>query len=283
MPRLPAFDLNSLTSPTPARSSYDWTRRRRGASSGATTAHLGDIAGPLSEFLRGSEAVVGCVAWVTSTRLVDALVGRPVSLVLTKEWHLRSIDTKASSVRSRANLARLTGGLRRGDFPAPLSDIAGHDDIEPVRVAGHIPRARTANSPLMHHKFVVRLEGGQPVAVWTGSFNFTVNAESSFENAVEIHDPVIAAAFLAEWARVATVSEPLDFAGGKAAPSWGARRPAAVAKPVARARKKAPAAQKPAAKKAAPKKPAAARATSTKNGKPATAKRPAAARTRSKA
>ncbi|QNE48680.1 hypothetical protein F1C58_16615 (plasmid) [Glaciihabitans sp. INWT7] len=256
MARLQAFDLNALTAAAP-KPGYDWSKRSRGARSGTVTVHLGDIATPLAQFLRDSESVVGCVAWITSTRLMDELVGKPVSLIVNKEWALRDGDKKPASVRIRANLARLTGGLRRQDFPAPLKSMAGaSDEIDPVRCVGHSPRARTANNPLLHHKFVVRLAAGKPVAVWTGSFNFTVNAESSLENAISIEDPTIAAAYLAEWARVAAVSEPLNFKAGAAAPSWGPRR-AAPAAPVATAapasaKKKRPARVAPAKPKAAP-------------------------------
>jgi len=73
----------------------------------------------------------------------------------------------------------------------------------------------------MHSKFIIRVNRGRPVAVWTGSFNFTVNASASnIENAVEIHDPVIAGAYLDEFARIAATSEPLNFTAGKADPTW---------------------------------------------------------------
>jgi hypothetical protein len=270
MARLPAFDLNALAPASP-KPGYDWDRRSRGVTSGNITVHFGDIATPLAKFLRESESIVGCVAWITSTRLMDELVGKPVSLIMNKEWALRQNDSKPASVRIRANLARLSGGLRRRDFPAPLAQMGGaSDEIDAVRCVGHIPRAQTANSPLMHQKFVVRLKDGEPVAVWNGSFNFTVNGESSIEVGTEIRDPIIAAAFLAEWARVAAVSEPLDFKAGKADPTWGPRRSLTVVA--------APAPRSPVVPKGsptAPKKRAAVRGSKTKR---TTANRVAAAK-----
>lgn len=255
MARAQAFDLNALTPSLSGRSAgrYDWEQKQRTTVNDAVTVHLGDIATPLAEFLRQSESVVGCVAWITSSRLMDELVGKPVQLIVNKEWALRSTDMKPSAVRNRENLARLTGGLYRSDFPAPLSQVPGatNEPMDAVRCVGHSPRGRTPNNPLMHHKFVVRLVDGAPVAVWTGSFNFSVNAVSSIENAIEIKDPVIAAAYLAEWARVAAVSEPLEFVAGKASPSWAKRRPSAVvesAEPPTRRRapRKAPVRKAPA-------------------------------------
>jgi phosphatidylserine/phosphatidylglycerophosphate/cardiolipin synthase-like enzyme len=90
----------------------------------------------------------------------------------------------------------------------------------------------------MHHKFLVvggvadadcpdedRTATGwepvfEPAAVWTGSFNFTNNGGDSIENAVIIHDPVIATAYLNEWAQVFALSEPLDWESEYIAPEW---------------------------------------------------------------
>ena len=82
----------------------------------------------------------------------------------------------------------------------------------------------------MHHKFLVRLEYNDraesasdyllPVAVWTGSFNFSKNAGYSFENAVEIHDAVIATAYFEEFARVMSLSEPLEWESAWVYPEW---------------------------------------------------------------
>lgn len=219
MVRAPAIDLNAVTA---AAKPFHWGVRKRSTRSGKVVAHFGDVATPLAEFLAESESVVGCVAWITSPRFVDQLVGKPVSLIVNKEWALRSSDSSPSAVRSRTNLGRLTGGLRRQDFGLPLNRVTGVDTIQAVRCAGHLSRTRAANTPLMHHKFLVRLHSGKAVAVWTGSLNLTVAGELNLENGVEIHDPSIAAAYLDEWARVAAISEPLDFTAGKADPTWTA-------------------------------------------------------------
>jgi phosphatidylserine/phosphatidylglycerophosphate/cardiolipin synthase-like enzyme len=57
-----------------------------------------------------------------------------------------------------------------------------------------------------------------PYAVWTGSFNPTLNGGRSFENAVFIEDPVVAKAYLEEWAKILALSEPLDWTAAWAAP-----------------------------------------------------------------
>lgn len=212
-----------------------------------------------------------------SEPIIEALSSRPTALILNKEWALRSGDTSSYAVHQRERLSRLRGGMLASGFPSPLCDVApARTKLEAVRCAGHSPRVRSQNSPLMHHKFLVRLSGGKPVAVWTGSFNFTANASSSLENAVEIHDPVIAGAYLAEFARVAAISEPLEFAAGKSDPSWNRKTPT-VRKPSAKASNttRKPAAKKaPTAAKTGTRKPAAARTTGTKA--PAKPRKPAA-------
>lgn len=253
-----------------------------------TTAHFGDLLPALLDFIERSEAIAGCVAWLTSDRVIEMMSSRPVALVLNKEWMLRSGDTSAKAVRQRARLAQLSGGLLASGFPSPLSDVApARTRLDAVRVAGHSPRVRNLNSPLMHHKFIVRLQGGKPVAVWTGSFNFTANASSSLENAVEIHDPAIAAAYLAEFARVAAIAEPMEFAAGKSDPSFvakkvPARKPAAkktttTRKPATKrttAKTASTTTRKPAAKKATTaRKPATKKAAATSTAKRAPAKK----------
>jgi phosphatidylserine/phosphatidylglycerophosphate/cardiolipin synthase-like enzyme len=76
----------------------------------------------------------------------------------------------------------------------------------------------------MHHKFLVRgthsAEGLVPSAVWTGSFNFSNNAGNSFENAVEIHEVNVAQQYLNEFARVAALSEPLNWSHDWVSPQY---------------------------------------------------------------
>jgi hypothetical protein len=249
--RYAAFDLNTLA-PTRRRGGFNWGDQRRGHKEGPVRAHFGDITSELERFINDSEALVGAVAWISSRRLCTALAGRPVSLVVNKEWTLREAVDTDSAARNRETLATLTGGLRAQDFPSPLSDVEHADLIDPVRTVGHLNRGRGENTPLMHSKFIVRLHAGKPVAVWSGSLNFTYNAESSVENALEIYDPAVAAAYLAEWARLVAVSEPLEFTAGKADPTWA---PAKRAPRTPVARTKAPL-KAPVKKAAAPRKKA---------------------------
>jgi phosphatidylserine/phosphatidylglycerophosphate/cardiolipin synthase-like enzyme len=59
-----------------------------------------------------------------------------------------------------------------------------------------------------------------PEAVWTGSFNFSVNAGRSLENAVFIEDTAIAQAYANEFSQVAALSEPLNWQDPWCSPEW---------------------------------------------------------------
>lgn len=51
----------------------------------------------------------------------------------------------------------------------------------------------------------------KPMAVWTGSFNFTMNGTNSLENAVIIKDEDIALQYAKEWYHIVGLSEKLDW------------------------------------------------------------------------
>lgn len=199
---------------------------RRGTNTphGVCTAHFGDLRGPLLEFVSGSDVIVGCVAWVTENDILTALAGRPCALVVQKENWWKKTDSRGQTLARR--YAALDGRLPASLFPAPLGvktfrrkQVPNDAPLPPIACVGYGSGGH--HLPLMHHKFVVRCilvddpQTGEetlvPAAVWTGSFNFSGNASNSFENAVEIHDPTIAAAYLDEFALVASVSEPMNW------------------------------------------------------------------------
>jgi hypothetical protein len=72
-----------------------------------------------------------------------------------------------------------------------------------LKTAG-IAKARvTTPTAIAHNKFVVLLRDGDPVAVWTGSTNFTesgIFGQSNVGHVVE--DPTVAAGYLAYWKRL---------------------------------------------------------------------------------
>lgn len=73
---------------------------------------------------------------------------------------------------------------------------AGINDLITWRIAPN-------KGALQHNKFLVLLKDGAPQAVWTGSTNLTQGAVYGHSNVGHlIHDPAVAAAFLAYWQRL---------------------------------------------------------------------------------
>ncbi|MFV9423780.1 hypothetical protein [Microbacterium sp. S1037] len=216
------------------RTDFPWDDDQRTTSSGPVVAHFGDLTDRAVRFIESSSAVVGCVAWLTEPRLLAALAGRDTSIVVQKEDFLRPDARSAAdwATRLRASYAELHNSFVRFQFPEPLgsSSYATDPTLEPVRCVGNHNSDKSPAMPRMHHKFLVRLEYNEraepavdhlrPVAVWTGSFNFSKNAGYSFENAVEIDDSSIAAAYFAEFARVMSLSEPLEWESPWVYPEW---------------------------------------------------------------
>lgn len=185
-------------------------------------------------------ASVGCVAWLTNYDILDALARqKQVSMVVQKEDFLRP-DMGARSdwkdtLRRKYNALRC--GERydhsHGNCVVEGLSYCGDPTLEGVRCVGNRNTDKNPAFPRAHHKFIVLGEmleekgphgyphsTFKPAAVWTGSFNFTVNAGNSFENAVILREPKLVDAFYQEWAQIVALSEPLDWTSEWVAPEW---------------------------------------------------------------
>jgi hypothetical protein len=165
--------------------------------------HFRDLARALTQELQtlrhkyGTHAgVAGCVAWVTHPGIIHELSQvRSCALVMNQESDLPFDRTR----------------LDAGRFPFSGAPFTGRPDS--VRwTRGESGRG------YMHNKFLVlgvfRVDGWfVPQRVWTGSFNFTRNAEKSHENALVLTGEDIARGYYAEFCRIyasasATYAEP---------------------------------------------------------------------------
>lgn len=76
------------------------------------------------------------------------------------------------------------------------------------------------NNWLYNSDFLLSINYIKPYAVWTGSFNFSVNATKSFENALYITEPSIVQAYFSEWSQLECLSESLDSESVSLSPEW---------------------------------------------------------------
>ncbi|WP_442113812.1 hypothetical protein [Pseudomonas sp. NUPR-001] len=188
-------------------------------------AHFREIEKVIVRKISSSEAVVGCVAWLTSYAVLDALakLNGGCSIVLQKEDFLRpDVDhtpTSYKTVRQKYALLKALAPYSYGEFQKStleyLDDGGEIADIA-IRCVGY-RRLTGKVHPLMHHKFLVFLKPEdcgyppKPYAVWTGSFNMSVNATLSLENGLFIESEELANAYFNEWYNTLMISEELDW------------------------------------------------------------------------
>lgn len=182
------------------------------------------------EFISRYEAFLGAIAWFTDTDIISALRDKKIGIVVQKEDFLRP-ESKVSKVALRRAYSSVPDTLTRYELPGVANSLSvcGSPEVEPFRCVGNHNRNKEAAMPRMHNKFLIgcdyvkfpdRNSSVEPRAVWTGSYNFTFNAQASFENALIIEDSTLALAFAKEWAQIYALSEPLDWASEWVAPQY---------------------------------------------------------------
>lgn len=231
-------DLNKLglVTETPERQSLADPSTR--SADGSVEVVFRNIERRLIDEIRASRIVVGCVAWLTSGPILDALAEvEGVSIVVQKEDFLRP-DLGVSEGDAwrrwlRGKYDCLPEGPQRFEYQGTVltgMNMLGDPTMECVRCLGNHNAEKRAAMPRAHHKFLVfcdhvegkveRLPGGGesfeagrviPRKVWTGSYNLSRNAGRSLENAVLLTDERCVAAYFSEWGQLTGLSEPLDW------------------------------------------------------------------------
>jgi len=166
------------------------------------------------EKIQQSTVIVGCVAWLTSIPILEALQGKSVQFIVQQEDWLRPDSTEWSLSRQRDLYGRLTG---ISNYIANASFCASFE-IQPIRLSGK-PKNKNKSNARMHHKFILfgntkedsaaEFDEDSPVEfdmVWTGSYNFTANATKSLENGMFIKSDEIVNAYWIEWRQVLLAS-----------------------------------------------------------------------------
>jgi hypothetical protein len=192
----------------------------------------------LIRFIEEADVVLGCVAWLTSGPILNALAKKEdVSIVVQKEDFLRpdlgSSDNWKKWLRQKYSAISCT--LDRYAFNNIVGSLSVTSDpsLDPIRCVGNYNRDKSPAFPRMHNKFLilaklikVKQSGGyvrkivKPYAVWTGSFNLTKNAVSSLENALYITEPDIVNAYFKEYGQIVAISEPLNWESDWVEPEW---------------------------------------------------------------
>lgn len=179
-----------------------------------------------------SKLVVGCVAWLTDTDILNALAKTKASIIVQKEDFLRPDSTGDGKDHLRALYSKIDSTCERYSFEntvLPKMSYCGDPCLGGIRCVGNHNKDKNPAHPRMHNKFVIFCKWEKkgngvrvvvPESVWTGSFNFTHNAGNSFENAILIHNKEIATAYFKEYAQIAALSEPLDWESEWIAPEW---------------------------------------------------------------
>ena len=190
-----------------------------------------------------ADVVIGCVAWLTSGPILDALAAKKnVSIVIQKEDFLRPDMGVTDRSKWKSWLKRkysiLSCNLERLDFSNVLYYMSQSAPFiqDAIRCVGNLHTEKFPALPKMHNKFLLfcRLETEEeddtrlfretssvvPYTVWTGSFNFTKNSERSLENALLISESKIVDAYYQEFGQIMAISEPLDWFSEWTEPEW---------------------------------------------------------------
>ena len=153
------------------------------------------------EKIQQSTYVVGCVAWLTSIPILEALQNKNVQFVVQQEDWLRPDSEEWSMSRQRNLYKSLTGIYNQ---TAGASDCACFE-VQPIRLSGK-PKSKDKSNARMHHKFALFGDDDGFDTVWTGSYNFTANASKSLENGIFIKSNEIINAYWMEWRQVLLAS-----------------------------------------------------------------------------
>lgn len=212
-----------------------------------------------------ADAVFGCIAWLTDTDLIKALVQKEVVSIVVNDFNIKNLK-KIKDLKDLKDLKDKKNWLKLRDLSNPSNHFyslinnshrtdnkKADDCLESLLhlVPTDVPTADAQQSAVtsyekMHHKFLIfakisfdleelnassdyyyasanasrkfsaeeflRLMGRAkiiPYAVWTGSFNLTPTANSSFENSCLIHDEKVSEQYFKEYAQIYYLSKKL--------------------------------------------------------------------------
>jgi hypothetical protein len=201
------------------------------------TAHFNHLETRLIEYIHANNVtfVVGCVAWITNFRILEALSAKAGCLFVVQSEEFGGSSGQSDESESRASYTsnyktRLKKAyddikplpLLGNTFSKELCDIVPPYELltdtsklahpYAIRCAGVERQPGVETNPKMHHKFAVFLNPqGIPIGAWTGSFNWSNCGTKSYENAVYIQDQTVVQGFFAEFIQVLLQSKELAW------------------------------------------------------------------------
>lgn len=253
------FDLNEARAHD-ADTNKSSLLQRVSFESESLSVHFDFLENRLIEKILKADLIVGCVAWLTSFPILDALAQKESSLIVQKEDFLRpdlgSVkNTWKYLLRKKYEALKSVGRYFLPGWAGALS-YCSDPHVGSIRCCGNRNSDKNPASPRMHHKFAVFCKASfagsllaegdaiydphsknllgyettvieddnpteyTPYEVWTGSFNFTKNAGQSLENAICLRDPSVVNAYVNEYCHILSLSEPLDWEYDWLAPEW---------------------------------------------------------------
>lgn len=175
--------------------------------------------------------IIGCVAWLTSYKILNALAQcKNVQILVQKEDFLRpDINTKNVNDWKKVlheKYNKISCDIERHQFKSPMGylSVASDPTVDGIRCIGNHNSAKNPAFPRMHNKFLVfckthnlnsEVFSYDAVSVWTGSFNLTQNATYSIENAISLNDKSgkneVINSYLKEHHQIFCISEKLNW------------------------------------------------------------------------
>jgi phosphatidylserine/phosphatidylglycerophosphate/cardiolipin synthase-like enzyme len=181
----------------------------------------------LVNFIDKSTYVIGCIAWLTNPKILDALEKKSgVKLIINKEEFLNSNLENSQRfyhkcLRGRynelhdlfdSNCKCCDGKIIDCDkFKETLGNITTDENK-----SGAVLTCGVVNNyAKLHHKFLIFLdEQLKMLGVWTGSYNLSVTSNLCLENALYITDPDVINEYLKEFKLIYSHSEKYNWNSG---------------------------------------------------------------------
>lgn len=187
---------------------------------GEVEAHFRNLEEVLVREIYQHDIILGCVAWVSSPKVVEALAHKTTCLIVDRKVPRMSKALKESYQLLQMNEKRPIYEMLKNGHGWEEYFCYSHEG-EPLSYTMYgdwnfesgMYFVDGGTYRFMHHKFILmlkedgRCECGKILykpTVWTGSYNFTKNAKTGLENAVIIRNKGIGASYLGEFLEVFT-------------------------------------------------------------------------------